>query len=296
MILCRGVCRRGAGGSQKMKLHFYKMQGIGNDYVYVNCFENNVEDPSALAKRVSDRHFGIGSDGLILVMPSKEADVRMRMFNADGGEGKMCGNGIRCVGKLVYETGICRSETLTVETMSGIKTLRLYLKDGHVGSVMVDMGGPLLEVEKIPVIYGERRMVDAPVTIGGEQYRITAVSMGNPHAVVFTQGIDGLDLEKIGPLFEHNQIFPESVNTEFVEVADPHHLRMRVWERGSGETMACGTGACATVVAACLNGHCPRGDEIVVSLRGGDLGIRWDNDHVWMKGPAEFVFEGDIEV
>ena len=279
-----------------MKLHFYKMQGIGNDYVYVNGFENEIEDFSALAKRVSDRHFGIGSDGLIVILPSTAADVRMRMFNADGGEGKMCGNGIRCVGKLCYELGICKSVGMTVETLSGIKTLRLQVEDSKVVSVMVDMGSPSMEVDKVPVRHNGRRMVDVPLMVGGKEYRITCVSMGNPHAVTFMEDIDRLDLEEIGPLFEHNEIFPESVNTEFVEVLAPGVLKMRVWERGSGETMACGTGACASVVAACLNGHAPRNEEVTVRLRGGELRIKWDNDRVWMQGPAELVFTGDIEL
>lgn len=278
-----------------MKLHFYKMQGIGNDYVYVNGFENTVPDPAALSRRISDRHFGIGSDGLILVLPSTVADVRMQMFNADGSEGKMCGNGIRCVGKLCYEQGICHSRTMTVETLAGIKALKLTVDDADkVTRVMVDMGAPALEIEKVPVEYTERRMVDAPVTVGGKEYRITCVSMGNPHAVIFTHDIDGLDLEAIGPLFEHDKMFPESVNTEFVEVLGPKRLKMRVWERGSGETMACGTGACATVVAACVNKLVPRGEEVTVQLRGGELGITWSNDRVWMQGPAELVYTGDI--
>ena len=280
-----------------MKLHFYKMQGIGNDYVYVNGWEEKVPDPSALARRISDRHFGIGSDGLILVLPSTVADVRMQMFNADGGEGKMCGNGIRCVGKLCYEKGICRSRTMTVETLSGIKTLRLTVDENEkITSVLVDMGAPALEIEKVPVIYSERRVVDAPMTVGGRPYRITCVSMGNPHAVVFAKDIDRLDLLQIGPLFEHDPMFPESVNTEFVEVLGPKLLKMRVWERGSGETMACGTGACATVVAACVNGISPRKEEVTVRLRGGELGITWGNDRVWMKGPAELVYTGEIEI
>ena len=279
-----------------MLLHFYKMQGLGNDYVYIDCFKNEILAPSALAIRVSDRHFGIGSDGLILVMLSKVADVRMRMFNADGSEGNMCGNGIRCVGKMVYDLYICRNKTLMVETKSGIKTLKLLVKKDKVLSVKVDMGSPIMEVDKLPVIFTERRMVNAPLTVGGEKYFITCVSMGNPHAVIFTSGIDALNLEKIGSLFEKHDIFPESVNTEFVEVIDKYNLKMRVWERGSGETMACGTGACASVVAACINGHCPRGEEITVHLRGGDLKIKWDRDRVWMTGPAELAFTGDIEI
>lgn len=279
-----------------MQLHFYKMQGIGNDYVYINAMETNIPNPSALSKTVSDRHFGIGSDGLILLLPSTVADVRMQMFNADGSEGRMCGNGIRCVGKLAYELDICKSESMTVETLSGIKTLKLQVEDGSVSNVCVDMGSPSMEIEKIPVQYTERRMVEAPLTVNGATYSITCVSMGNPHAVIFTDGIDGMELEKIGPQFEHHESFPESVNTEFVEVLGDHLLKMRVWERGSGETLACGTGACAVVVAACLTRRCPRGEDVDVLLRGGKLTIRWDNDRVWMTGPAKLVYTGDIEI
>lgn len=277
-------------------MKFYKMQGIGNDYVYVDCFENDIENPSGLAVRISDRHFGVGSDGLILLRPSKVADVKMSMFNADGSEGKMCGNGIRCVGKLAFMLGICTGDYMTVETLSGIKALKLYVENGTVRNVRVDMGSPALEREKVPVEYEERRVVNAPVNIDGTEYRITCVSMGNPHAVIFTHDIDKIDIEKIGPKFEHNPMFPESVNTEFVEVLGENKLKMRVWERGSGETMACGTGACATVVAACVNGHAKRGEDVEVNLRGGALNIRWDNDRVWMTGPAELVFTGEIEI
>lgn len=276
-------------------LHFYKMQGIGNDYVYINCFEQHVDDPASLSKRVSDRHFGIGSDGLILLLPSKNADVRMRMFNADGSEGKMCGNGIRCVGRLAYDSGICRGNVITVETLSGIKTLRLDVKGGKVAEVTVDMGAPELDADKVPVRYDGKRMINAPVSVGGRNYRITCVSMGNPHAVVFTRGVENLPIEGIGPDFENSELFPESVNTEFVEPEGRSALRMRVWERGSGETMACGTGACASVVAACLNGICTRGDDVTVHLRGGDLNIVWNDDSVFMRGPAEYSFTGDIE-
>ncbi|HCC00578.1 MAG TPA: diaminopimelate epimerase [Ruminococcaceae bacterium] len=279
-----------------MKLHFYKMQGIGNDYVYVNGFEETVPNPAELAIRVSDRHFGIGSDGLILLLPSDVADVRMQMFNADGSEGKMCGNGIRCVGKLVYELGICQSKSMMVETLSGIKSLTLTVEEEQVTSVRVDMGSPSLEIERIPVVFNERRVVNQPLVIDETTYYITCVSMGNPHAVIFMTGIDQLDLEHLGPKFEHHAMFPESVNTEFVQVVDPHHLRMRVWERGSGETLACGTGACASVVAACLCGASPRNEEVTMSLRGGDLQLCWDNDRVWMTGPATLVFSGDIEI
>jgi diaminopimelate epimerase len=276
-------------------LHFYKMQGLGNDYVYINCFETVVENPEQLAVRVSDRRFGIGSDGLILICPSDVADVQMRMFNADGSEGKMCGNGIRCVGKLAYEKGIVKTDTLTVETLSGIKTLKLFINDGKVNSVKVDMGAPSFESEKIPVITTERRLVNAPITVGGMNYHITCVSMGNPHAVVFTGDIDELDLKNIGHSFENHEIFPNRVNTEFVEVIDPHNLKMRVWERGSGETMACGTGACAVVAAACVNGISPRNEDINVHLRGGTLTIKWSNDTIWMTGAAVLVYEGNIQ-
>lgn len=279
-----------------MTYDFYKMQGIGNDYVYINCFERDIENPGELSKKVSDRHFGIGSDGLILLRPSTVADVKMSMFNADGSEGRMCGNGIRCVGKLAYMLGLVHTDTITVETLSGIKKLKLNINNGNVESVRVDMGSPALEREKIPVEYDAPRVVNAPLTVMGNVYNITCVSMGNPHAVIFTKNIDDIELEKIGPGFEKNPIFPESVNTEFVEILDNKNLKMRVWERGSGETLACGTGACAVVVAACINGICPRGEEINVHLRGGMLQIKWDNDVVWMTGPAELVFTGKIEI
>ncbi len=279
-----------------MVLHFYKMQGIGNDYVYVNAMKAPLPHPEKISQIVSDRHFGIGSDGLILLLPSTVADVRMQMFNADGSEGKMCGNGIRCVGKLANELGICRSTAMTVETLSGIKALKLQVENGKVVSVCVDMGSPAMEIEKVPVRYTERRMVEVPLTVQGISYPITCVSMGNPHAVIFTENIDSFDLPKIGPDFEHNAVFPEGVNTEFVEVLDDHHLRMRVWERGSGETLACGTGACATVVAACVTKRCKRYEDVSVRLRGGVLSIRWDNDRVWMTGPAELVFTGEMEL
>jgi diaminopimelate epimerase len=273
-------------------LKFYKMQGIGNDYVYINCFEKDIENPNELSVKVSDRHFGIGSDGLILLRPSKAADLKMSMFNADGSEGRMCGNGIRCVGKLAYMLGLVNSESITVETLSGIKLLKLNVVDGKVISVRVDMGSPTLEREKVPVIYSEPRVVNAPIRVGGKEYRITCVSMGNPHAVIFTENIDDIEIEKIGPLFEKNPIFPESVNTEFVEILGSKDLKMRVWERGSGETLACGTGACAVTVAACINGISPRNEDINVHLRGGVLTIKCTNDSVWMTGPAELVFTG----
>lgn len=278
-----------------MKIPFYKMQGTGNDYVYIDCFDRDVENPPALSRQVSDRHFGIGSDGLILLRRSNVADVKMSMYNADGSEGKMCGNGIRCVGKLAYELGLARGEAVTVETLSGIRRLKLNVENGRVKSVRVDMGAPVLESAKIPVKFDAPRVVNVSVPIAGG-LRITCVSMGNPHAVTFVDDVDALNLEKLGPQFETHPMFPERVNTEFVQVLDATHLKMRVWERGSGETFACGTGACAAAVAACLNGVSPRGEDLTLRLRGGDLAIRWENDTVWMTGPAKLVFTGEIEI
>lgn len=264
-------------------MKFTKMQGIGNDYVYVNCFEETVEDPCGTAKMVSDRHFGIGSDGLILIKPSKAADCQMDMYNLDGSRGAMCGNGIRCVGKYAYDHGIVDKTEIDVETASGIKHLSMKLKDGKVELVTVDMGRPV-QISEI----GE------PITVDGKEYRFTGVSMGNPHAVVFMDGIRDMEIEKIGPSFEVHEKFPDRTNTEFVEVVDRGHVNMRVWERGSGETLACGTGACATAVACILNGLTD--DEVRVTLLGGDLLIRWDRekDTVFMTGPAVEVFHGEI--
>jgi diaminopimelate epimerase len=277
-------------------MQFTKMQGIGNDYIYVDCFREDVPDPSALAVRLSDRRFGIGSDGMILIQPSDVADCRMDMYNADGSRGKMCGNGIRCVGKYVYERGIVRKNVLTVETLSGIKTLSLSVRDGKVDSIEVDMGAPVLEPEKIPVHIEKPKVIAEPFSVGGKDYEITCVSMGNPHCIVFENDVDSLDLEKIGPGFEKNPIFPEQVNTEFVQMIGPDEVKMRVWERGSGETWACGTGACAVAVACALNGR--TGRSVKVHLKGGDLAIYWDEEtgNVKMRGPAEFVFDGTVEI
>ena len=264
-------------------MKFTKMQGIGNDYVYVNCFEETVEDPCETAKMVSDRHFGIGSDGLILIKPSDVADCQMDMYNLDGSRGAMCGNGIRCVGKYAYDHGIVDKTEIDVETPSGIKHLSMKVKDGKVELVTVDMGRPVPTSE-----------IGEPITVDGKEYRFTGVSMGNPHAVVFMDGIKDLEIEKIGPSFESHERFPDRTNTEFVEVVDRGHVNMRVWERGSGETLACGTGACATVVACILNGLTD--DEGRGTLLGGDLLIRWDRekDTVFMTGPAAEVFHGEI--
>lgn len=277
-------------------MRFTKMQGIGNDYIYINCFEETVSDPSALAMRLSDRHFGVGSDGVILIEPSEVADCRMDMYNADGSRGKMCGNGIRCVGKYVYERGIARKDILTVETLSGVKTLRLDVVDGKVGGVEVDMGSPILEPEKIPARFSGNTAVDLPLSVGGEKYSVTCVSMGNPHCVVFVPDTNSFPVSEIGPLFENDPHFPERVNTEFVQILNANEVSMRVWERGSGETLACGTGACATAVACALNGK--TGRDVLVHLLGGNLKIRWDeaSGTVLMKGPAEFSFDGTVEI
>ncbi len=280
------------------KLRFTKMHGISNDYVYISTFDQPEEDWEQLAIRLSDRRTGIGGDGIILVCPSEVADAKMRIFNADGSEGKMCGNGIRCVGKFVYDKGLVPSDktTVTIETLSGIKTLELTVKDGKVQSARVDMEAAILNPVDIPVQYGGDTMIDAPLEVDGKVWNVTAVSMGNPHCVTFVDDVDSLELEKIGPHFENHPAFPERVNTEFVRVIDDHTLQMRVWERGSGETWACGTGACATAVAACLNGYCKKGDDITVHLRGGDLVIRYTDDTVIMTGPASTVFEGEVEI
>jgi len=280
-------------------MKFTKMHGIGNDYVYVNCFEEKIDNPFEVAKFVSDRHFGIGGDGMILICPSEVADFRMRMFNLDGSEGKMCGNGIRCVAKYVYDHGMTDKTTITVETLGGIKTLDLTVENGKVSLVTVDMGEPMVAPAKIPVLLPDgdlEQVVDHPITVLGKEYRITCVSVGNPHAVVFTDDVAGLDLAAIGPYFEHNDIFPEGVNTEFVRVISPTEIEMRVWERGSGETLACGTGSCASLYACILNGL--TGDEATVHLLGGDLKDRFDREKntIFMTGPATTVFEGEIEI
>ena len=276
-----------------MKLRFTKMHGCGNDYVYVNCFEEEVKDPVSLSIAISDRHFGVGGDGLVLICPSDRADAKMRMFNADGSEGKMCGNAIRCVGKYLYDHGIVRKTTVTIETLSGIKTLELFLKDGKADSAQVNMGPAILIPSEIPVNLPGERAVAVPVKIAGEEHTITCVSMGNPHCIVFGGDPYELDLPKIGPLIENDPLFPERVNTEFIEVLDDHTLNMRVWERGSGETWACGTGACAAAVAAVLNGFCKKGKDISVRLRGGELTIRYTDEAVFMTGKATEVFHGE---
>ena len=272
-------------------MKFTKMHGCGNDYVYVDCTKEALPDPGAVALQVSDRHFGIGSDGLILICPSETGDFRMRMFNADGSEGAMCGNGIRCVAKFVYDKGLTRKKRIAVETLGGMKYLDLTVEDGKVSKVRVDMGAPVLEAERIPVVGLGEKVVGAPVTVGGKDWTMTCVSMGNPHAVVWCDDVDGLDIEAIGPQFEHLPMFPDRVNTEFVKVLDRRNVQMRVWERGSGETLACGTGACATAVACFLNGLTE--SKVTVHLLGGDLEIEVTDGSVFMTGPATTVFEGE---
>lgn len=276
-------------------MRFTKMQGLGNDYVYVNCFEETVAHPSKTAVQVSNRHFGIGADGLILIKPSTKADFEMEMYNADGSRGEMCGNGIRCVAKYVYDYGLTDKTRISVDTKSGIKILDLTVgKDGRVSLVRVNMGSPELTAARIPIVSEREQVIDESIEVGGVTYAMTGVSMGNPHAVVYLEDVKGLDIEKTGPLFEHHKRFPDRINTEFIRVMDRGNLEMRVWERGSGETLACGTGACAAAVASMVNGYTE--DEVTVHLLGGDLRIRWDREEnrVYMTGPAAVAFEGEI--
>ena len=277
-------------------MKFTKMQGLGNDYVYVNCFKETIENPPEMAKKVSNRNFGIGSDGLIMINPSDVADFEMEMYNADGSRSEMCGNGIRCVGKYVYDYGLTEKEHISVETLAGIKYLDLTVEDGKVKLVKVDMGRPELVPENIPIVADGNRVIDEPINVNGTEYRMTGVSMGNPHAVVYVEDVKGLDIETIGPAFENHERFPNRVNTEFVKVLDRNTVEMRVWERGSGETMACGTGACAVAVACILNGFTE--DKVTVKLLGGDLQIEWDKeaDKIYMTGPAEVSFDGEINL
>ena len=275
-------------------MKFTKMQGIGNDYVYVNCLQETIENPSELAKKISDRHYGVGSDGLIMINPSDKADFEMEMYNADGSRGEMCGNGIRCVAKYVYDYGLTDKTSISVETLAGIKYLDLTVEDGKVVLVKVDMGKPMLRPEEVPVVSEKEEVIDEPITVDGQEYRMTCVSMGNPHAVVFIdQDVKEFPLETVGVKFENHERFPKRVKTEFVNVLDRHTAQMRVWERGSGETLACGTGACAVAVACALNGLTE--DEVTVKLLGGDLQIKWDREKntVYMTGPAEVVFDGE---
>ena len=277
-------------------IKFTKMHGLGNDYVYIDAINQKIENRSELAKFVSDRHFGIGSDGLILICPSEKADFKMQMFNQDGSEAEMCGNGIRCVGKFVYDKGLTKKETITVETLAGIKTLVMTAKNGKIETARVDMGEPILEPEKIPVISNENPVKNLKLEVENKYFTFTCVSMGNPHAVTFIkEDVNKFDICKYGAKLEVNKAFPKKANIEFAQIIDRQNINMRVWERGAGETLACGTGACAVTVSAILNGYTKR--AITVHLLGGDLKIEWNknDNHVYMTGPATTVFEGKID-
>lgn len=275
---------------------FTKMEGCGNDYIYFNCLDTVLEHPEEISIKVSDRHFGIGGDGIVLICASQVADARMRMFNNDGSEAQMCGNAIRCVGKYLYDNRIINKQEITIETLGGIKHLELLLKDNKVEKVRVNMGHAILEPKLIPVALEGEQVVDKTVTIGDKEEHITCVSMGNPHCIVFRDEVKDLELEKIGPVFENAAIFPDKINTEFIKIIDEHTLEMRVWERGSGETLACGTGACAAVVAAILNGYCKKDEDITVKLRGGELIIRYTDKTIYMTGSAKKTFEGVVHI
>ena len=274
-------------------MRFTKMHGLGNDYVYVNGFDEQVADPAAVARAVSDRHFGIGADGLILILPSDKADCRMRMFNADGSEAQMCGNGIRCVAKYVYDHDIARRTTLNVETLAGVLNLDLFVANGAVNRVRVRMGEPRLQRAQIPMQGASGEVINEPLLVNGATFDVTAVSMGNPHCVVFVEDVDGFDVARWGPHFEHHDVFPEGVNTEFIQVHDRESFSMRVWERGSGETLACGTGASAAAVACHLTGR--TGRRVIAHLLGGPLELEWQasDNQVLMTGPAVEVFSGE---
>ncbi len=278
-------------------MKFTKMHGLGNDYVYMDCTKSGVPDNvSDLAQFVSNRHFGVGSDGLILICASDTCDFKMKMYNADGSEAQMCGNGIRCVGKFVYDKGLTNKINITIETLAGVKVLELNVKNNKVETVKVDMGEPILEAKKIPVISDEKEIVkNLKITALDKEFKFTCVSMGNPHAITIVEDVDSFDVEKYGSLLEIDKHFPEKANIEFIQIIDRNTVKMRVWERGSGETFACGTGACATTVACILNGFIE--DEVTVKLLGGDLNIKWnkEDNHIYMTGPATTVFEGELE-
>lgn len=277
-------------------MKFTKMHGISNDYIYINGATEKIYNPSDVAIKLSDRHTGIGSDGIVMILPSKTCDFRMRMFNSDGSEAEMCGNASRCVGKYVYDKGLTKKTKVSLETLAGKKILNLHVVDGKVDMVTVDMGEPILRGVDIPTIFDLPTVVSQPIVVSGKKILTTCVSMGNPHSVVYVEDVDSLDLEKIGPSYECHPAFPHKTNTEFVEIISRNEVKMRVWERGAGETMACGTGACAVAVASVLNGFTDR--DVRVKLRGGDLQIKWDDDdnHVYMTGPATTVYEGDVEI
>lgn len=277
-------------------IKFTKMHGLGNDYVYIDCTEEQkIKNISSLAQFISNRHFGVGSDGLILICKSDIADFKMRMFNYDGTEAEMCGNGIRCVGKFVYDKGLTKKDNITVETLAGIKKLKFNIKEGNVETVEVDMGEPILEPDKIPVISEEAIVKNLKIKARENEFKFTCVSMGNPHAITIVDNTKDFNIEKYGPVLEKDEHFPRRANIEFIELVDKNNIKMRVWERGAGETLACGTGACASIVACALNGYIE--NEANVELLGGTLKIRWDkeNNHIYMTGPATTVFEGEID-
>lgn len=277
-------------------MRFTKMHGLGNDYIYINTFEEEIENPEELSLKISDRHFGIGSDGIVLIMPSKTSDFRMRIFNSDGSEAEMCGNASRCVAKYVYDFGLTNKKEITLETIAGVKILKMQLKDGKVGKVTVNMGEPIIKSEDIPLLHNKEEVIDEALNIGRKEYRITCVSIGNPHCIIYVDKLSSFNLEKIGPKIENHKMFPKRINVEFVEIVDRKNINMRVWERGSGETLACGTGACATLVASVLNNYTDR--KATLCLLGGDLEIEWNesDNKVYMTGPATTVFRGEIEI
>ena len=282
--------------NERLQLSFTKMQSCGNDYIYFDCFKQQIISPESLSVYLSDRHYGIGSDGIVLICPSKVADARMQMFNLDGSESKMSGNALTCMAKYIYENGIAAKDQLTIETLSGIKKLKLYIQNNQVHSVCVDMGPAEFRPDMVPVNLEGPEVIDRPVTIGGHDYRITCLSMGNPHCVVFEDVLAGIDMDEIGPAFEYAPLFPERVNVEFVTVIDRNTIKMRVWERGNGETLAAGTSACAGVVAALRNGYCSRDQYVLVKLKGGDLVVRYTDETVFMTGKPETIFKGTVEI
>jgi carbamoyl-phosphate synthase large subunit len=279
----------------RQKLKFAKMQTCGNDYIFIENFRGEITCPESLCVTFCDRHYGIGADGIVLMERSARADARMRMFNADGSEGAMAGNALRCMGKYLYDNGLVERDTMTIETDRGVKTVRVYTANGKVTSACVDMGYATLNLEALGLNIPAKEAVDYPVTIGGQPWSITCVDVGNPHCVVFCPRVDGVDLENVGPLFEHADYFPERINTEFIRVVNPGTIKMRVWERGSGETMACGTGACAAVAAAVANGLCEKGRDITVKAKGGDLVVNYTDGAVTLTGDAKLVYEGEAE-
>lgn len=274
-------------------IRFTKMHGAGNDYIYIDGRKYNIDNPGRLAEKISNRHFGVGSDGLVLILPSEICDFKMRMFNSDGSEAEMCGNASRCVGKYVYDKRLTDKNEITLETNAGIKRLSLFISDGYVSSVKVDMGEPVLYGRLIPVSSDAEKVISVPLDVNGKEINVTCVSMGNPHAVVFCDNITDEDVLVTGKMIETHPFFPKRTNVEFCRIDDRDNITMRVWERGAGETLACGTGACASLVAAVLNGLTER--EATVHLLGGDLKIKWDEDnHIYMTGPAVTVFEGEL--